>query len=401
MCMACGARGSGGGGGKGEGEGAESGKRCIWREGPPMPHTPHSAFRREVQLSRCSAGIGRHVHPFACAAAQTTPHQPSCGGTAPLPACLPGWHPLSSPPPVPGPRWSASVASRSRPRPCPWCTATRQTAKTTCSTSLTRQVGPPGRPGRVCVGWGWVSAGPGRGRGGGKRRAGCAGACQLLTWEPPCGALGSRGAGGHGAAPAGGCHAVAPPPPNALACSLRALPGPSLLPCLACRLVTSPPPPRPPPCLSPPGQVGFVACPALFPPPPCTPPPSCSPPPHTHSRTRTRPLRPRRLTRLFAMACRAIMPHTRPLPRRAAGHGCAPCPALALALALALYAPTPAPAHRVPSLPPLDLDPQATWTSATRCRAPWPPARGRCWWWTPARAYRRRPWPTFTWHSSR
>ena len=32
-----------------------------------------------------------------------------------------------------------------------------------------------------------------------------------------------------------------------------------------------------------------------------------------------------------------------------------------------------------------------------RSPAPWPPARGRCWWWTPPRASRPRPWPTPTW----
>ena len=32
-----------------------------------------------------------------------------------------------------------------------------------------------------------------------------------------------------------------------------------------------------------------------------------------------------------------------------------------------------------------------------RSAARWPPARARCWWWTPARASRRRRWPTSTW----
>ena len=35
-------------------------------------------------------------------------------------------------------------------------------------------------------------------------------------------------------------------------------------------------------------------------------------------------------------------------------------------------------------------------TSPTRCRAAWPPARARCWWSMPPRAWRRRPWPTST-----
>ena len=30
-------------------------------------------------------------------------------------------------------------------------------------------------------------------------------------------------------------------------------------------------------------------------------------------------------------------------------------------------------------------------------RSAWPPARARCWWWTRARAWRRRPSPTRTW----
>ena len=41
--------------------------------------------------------------------------------------------------------------------------------------------------------------------------------------------------------------------------------------------------------------------------------------------------------------------------------------------------------------------PPAMWTSTTRCPALWPPARGPCWWWTPPRASRPRPWPTPTW----
>ena len=38
-----------------------------------------------------------------------------------------------------------------------------------------------------------------------------------------------------------------------------------------------------------------------------------------------------------------------------------------------------------------------TSTFTTRCRARWPPARARCWWSTPRRGSRRRPWPTSTW----
>ena len=46
-----------------------------------------------------------------------------------------------------------------------------------------------------------------------------------------------------------------------------------------------------------------------------------------------------------------------------------------------------------------DRHPRATSTSATRSRAAWPPARARCWWWTPARASRPRRSPTPTWPS--
>ena len=41
-----------------------------------------------------------------------------------------------------------------------------------------------------------------------------------------------------------------------------------------------------------------------------------------------------------------------------------------------------------------------TSTFTTRCRARWPPARGRCWSWTPRRGSRRRRWPTSTWPSN-
>ena len=37
------------------------------------------------------------------------------------------------------------------------------------------------------------------------------------------------------------------------------------------------------------------------------------------------------------------------------------------------------------------------WTSTTRSAGLSPPARGRCWWWTPVRALRRRRWPTPIW----
>ena len=43
------------------------------------------------------------------------------------------------------------------------------------------------------------------------------------------------------------------------------------------------------------------------------------------------------------------------------------------------------------------IDTPATWTSTTRSAVLWPPARARCWWWTPPRAWRRRPWPTPIW----
>ncbi len=39
----------------------------------------------------------------------------------------------------------------------------------------------------------------------------------------------------------------------------------------------------------------------------------------------------------------------------------------------------------------------ATWTSITRSRAPWPPARGRFWWWTPPRAWKPRHLPMPIW----
>ena len=40
------------------------------------------------------------------------------------------------------------------------------------------------------------------------------------------------------------------------------------------------------------------------------------------------------------------------------------------------------------------IDTPGTWTSPMRYRAAWRPARARFWWWTPPRAWRRRPWPT-------
>ena len=43
------------------------------------------------------------------------------------------------------------------------------------------------------------------------------------------------------------------------------------------------------------------------------------------------------------------------------------------------------------------IDTPAMWTLTTRYPALWPPARGPCWWWTPPRASRPRPWPTPTW----
>mmetsp|Transcript_36001 Transcript_36001/g.89762 ORF Transcript_36001/g.89762 Transcript_36001/m.89762 type:complete len:302 (-) Transcript_36001:1384-2289(-) len=43
---------------------------------------------------------------------------------------------------------------------------------------------------------------------------------------------------------------------------------------------------------------------------------------------------------------------------------------------------------------------QAMSTSRTRCHGPWRPARGPCWWLTPARVCRRRHWPTCTWLST-
>ena len=43
------------------------------------------------------------------------------------------------------------------------------------------------------------------------------------------------------------------------------------------------------------------------------------------------------------------------------------------------------------------IDTPATWTSPTRFRAACKPAKARCWWWTPPRAWRRRRWPTPTW----
>ena len=47
-----------------------------------------------------------------------------------------------------------------------------------------------------------------------------------------------------------------------------------------------------------------------------------------------------------------------------------------------------------------DRHARATWTSPTRCRARSPPATARCWWSTPPRASRPRPWPTPTWPST-
>src|SRR5712692_4074578 len=46
------------------------------------------------------------------------------------------------------------------------------------------------------------------------------------------------------------------------------------------------------------------------------------------------------------------------------------------------------------------IDTPATWTFPTRFRARFPLARARCWWWTPARAWRRRPWPIRSWPRS-
>ena len=43
------------------------------------------------------------------------------------------------------------------------------------------------------------------------------------------------------------------------------------------------------------------------------------------------------------------------------------------------------------------IDTPATSTFPTRCPGPCPPARARCWWWTPPRALRRRLWPTSIW----
>ena len=47
------------------------------------------------------------------------------------------------------------------------------------------------------------------------------------------------------------------------------------------------------------------------------------------------------------------------------------------------------------------IDTPATWTSPTRCRARWPPATARCWWWMPPRASKPRASPTATPPSSR
>jgi GTP-binding protein LepA len=45
------------------------------------------------------------------------------------------------------------------------------------------------------------------------------------------------------------------------------------------------------------------------------------------------------------------------------------------------------------------IDTPATWISATRSAAPSTPARALCWWWMPPRAWKPKPWRTFTWRS--
>ena len=42
------------------------------------------------------------------------------------------------------------------------------------------------------------------------------------------------------------------------------------------------------------------------------------------------------------------------------------------------------------------IDTPDTWTFPMKCRARCPPAKARCWWWTPRKAWKRRPWPTAT-----
>ena len=55
--------------------------------------------------------------------------------------------------------------------------------------------------------------------------------------------------------------------------------------------------------------------------------------------------------------------------------------------------------QRLPAEPDRHARPRRLFLRGRRARSP--PARARCWWWTPPRAWKRRPWPTATPRSSR